>query len=241
VRVVGYARVSSDDQARSGLGMEAQEAKLREECERRGLELLELSRDDGLTGTTLERPGLKRALERIALGEADGLVAPKLDRLSRSVIDFMLLVEWFEAAAARLIVLDHELDTGTANGRLMTTLLIAFAQFERDVISERTTAALGAKRARGEAISGPSVVDDCELTARIRAMAATGMSMQAIADQLNREGVATPRGGREWRPSSIQTVLGWRRRKARRKPAELPDLTAPEVQRALAERRRRSR
>jgi DNA invertase Pin-like site-specific DNA recombinase len=84
LRIIGYSRVSTDEQAVSGLGLHDQEQVLRGEAERRGWEM-EIVRDAGASGSTLERPGLRRATEILARREADGLMVAKLDRLSRSV------------------------------------------------------------------------------------------------------------------------------------------------------------
>lgn len=99
--VLGYARVSTAEQAGDGYGLDAQEAAIREECERRGWALLEVVREEGASAKSLDRPALRHALERIAAGEASGLIAAKLDRLSRSVVDFGVLLEWFEEAVRR--------------------------------------------------------------------------------------------------------------------------------------------
>jgi DNA invertase Pin-like site-specific DNA recombinase len=163
------------------------------------------------------------ALERIAAGEASGLIASRLDRLSRSVVDFGLLVEWFTEADANLIALDLGIDTSTSGGRLVANVFASVAEWERDVIADRTREGLAAARAGGKQISRPAVADDPELRGRIAQMRRRGMTLQAIADRLNAAGVPTIRDGAEWRPSSVQTAAGYQRRKLRRKPVDLPD------------------
>jgi DNA invertase Pin-like site-specific DNA recombinase len=91
-RVVGYVRVSTDDQGANGAGLEAQRQAVRSECERRGWELLRFE-EDVLSGKTLRRPGLEAALAACRSGEAAGIVVAKLDRLSRSIVDFARLLE----------------------------------------------------------------------------------------------------------------------------------------------------
>src|ERR1035438_3196167 len=122
LQLIGYARVSTDEQALYGYGLDAQEAKLREHARRAGAEMVVI-RDEGISGKALERPGLMRALTRIAAGDADGLVVAKLDRLTRSVIDFAMLLEWFTVADALLVALDFDLDTSTPSGRLVATIM----------------------------------------------------------------------------------------------------------------------
>jgi DNA invertase Pin-like site-specific DNA recombinase len=222
--VLGYVRVSTSEQAGNGYGLAAQEAAIRSESEGRGWTLLEVVRDEGASAKNLDRPGLRAALERIAAGEAGGLLASKLDRLSRSVVDFGVLLEWFTDAGATLVALDLGLDTSTPGGRLVANVFASVAEWERDVIGARTREGLAAARAQGKAISRPAIADNPKLRARITGMRARGLTLQAIADKLNREGVPTLRGGAEWRPSSVQGAAGYQRRKPRRQPVELPAL-----------------
>lgn len=223
-RLIGYLRVSTAEQAVSGLGLEAQEAQLRAEFAHQGWELVELIRDEGESGGSMKRPGLRRALEAIAAGHADGLVVAKLDRLTRSVVDFAVMVDWFLAAEASLVALDFKLDTETPSGRLVANVIMAVADWERATIAARTTASLQAKRARGESIGRPAVVDRPDLAARIVSLRADGLSLQAICDQLNADGVPTPRGAPMWRRSSVQSAAGYTRPRPRRLPPQLPPL-----------------
>ena len=89
---IGYVRVSTDGQVESGAGLQAQRATILTECERRGLPLLEIVEDAGLSAKTLDRPALAGAVARLEAGEAAVLVVAKLDRLARSVADFANLV-----------------------------------------------------------------------------------------------------------------------------------------------------
>lgn len=223
-RLIAYARVSTAEQAMSGLGLEAQEAQLRAEFAHQGWDLVELIRDEGESGGTMKRPGLRRALEAIATGHADGLVVAKLDRLTRSVVDFGVFLSWIDAAQASLVALDFKLDTGSPGGRLVSSVLMAVAEWERDTIAARTKASLHAKRARGESIGRPAVIDRPELAARIVGLRAEGLTLQAICDQLNADQVPTPRGAAKWARSSVQSAAGYTRPRPRRLPPELPPL-----------------
>jgi len=220
--VLGYVRVSTEEQARGGYGLAAQEAAIRAECDRRGWSM-ELIADEGASAASLERAGLRSALERIAAGRAEGLVVAKLDRLSRSVQDFAGLLKWFDRAGARLVALDLGIDTSEPGGRLVAHVFAAVAEWERETIGQRTRDGLTARRAQGFAISRPAVADTPDLRERIAAMRADGMTLQAICDVLNAEGVPTPRGGVLWRPSSLQGATGYRRR-PRESSTELPPL-----------------
>src|SRR5436190_1193388 len=166
-KVFGYARCSTSEQAANGHGLDAQEAAIRAECERRGWTLLEVIRDEGQSGKSLARPGMREALDRIARGEASGLIASKLDRLSRSVVDFGLLLEWFVEAGATLIALDLGIDTSTPGGRLVANVFASVAEWERDTAAARTRDGLAAARAKGMPISRPAIADHPKLRNRI--------------------------------------------------------------------------
>jgi DNA invertase Pin-like site-specific DNA recombinase len=221
-KLIGYIRVSTEEQAASGYGLKAQESAIRETVDRRGAELVELVRDEGKSGRSLERPGLLAALQRIADGEAEGLVVAKLDRASRSVVDFGLLLDWFDRAGAVFIALDLNVDTSTPGGRLVANVLASVAEWERATIAQRTTAGLAAARAEGRAIGPPAVRDNPELVERIHAMRDQKLSLREICAVLNEEGVPTLRGGTTWRASSLQTILGYKRRRRHRGPVALP-------------------
>lgn len=223
LRMVLYTRVSTEEQATSGLGLEAQEHMLDRAVEYEGWTVVETIRDEGESAKTLDRPGLQRALRMLANGEADGLVVAKLDRLSRSILDFASLLDWLDQLKVRLVALDMRLDTSTSMGRLASSLIVLIAEWERGTTAERTRAALAALRAQGKPIGRPAVADIPELADRIHEMHhEQHMTLQSIADQLNREGVPTIRGAPRWAKSSIQAAAGYRRPKPRRKPADLP-------------------
>ena len=223
-RMVLYIRVSTEEQARSGLGLDAQQADLRRAGEYQGWTIVEQIADEGASGKDLERPGLKRALQLIVDGDADGLAVAKLDRLSRSVIDAGTLAEWFDDVDARLVALDLNIDTSTPSGRMVLHVLASVGQWEREVIAQRTRDGLAQLRLQGKPTGRPAVADLPELTDRIRVMRATGLTLQAIADRLNNEHVPTLRGGTQWRVSSVQAAAGYRRRRPRHKPPALPVL-----------------
>jgi DNA invertase Pin-like site-specific DNA recombinase len=228
LRMIGYVRVSTAEQATSGLGLADQEKRIRDECGHRGWRMIRVERDEGASGKDLDRPGLRRALEAIAARRADGLIVAKLDRLSRSVIDFGELFLWFrEEANATLVALDLGVDTSTAAGELVANVLMAVAAWERGVIAERTRAALAELRAQGRPVGRAALADHPDLQARIHAMRhdPPGMTLQQIADALNAAAIPTLRGGSTWRPSSVQTALGYKRPPKRRRRVDLPEPT----------------
>jgi DNA invertase Pin-like site-specific DNA recombinase len=223
LRMIGYCRVSTDEQAMSGLGLADQEKRIREMAKPHGWKLVQLIRDEGLSAGTLERAGLYRALGQLAAGRADGLVVAKLDRLTRSTVDFGLLLEWFKTTGKTLVLLDLGVDTSTAGGELVANVICSVAQWERGVISERTTAALAQLRAQGKPTGRPAVVDDHALVARIKVMKhEEELTLRQICDRLNAENVPTLRGAKQWAPSAIQSALGYKRPRKPRRIAELP-------------------
>jgi DNA invertase Pin-like site-specific DNA recombinase len=220
LRMLGYLRVSSQGQARSGLGEAAQRANIEGAAEREGWDIVWLV--DHQSGKDTSRPAFKQALQLIADHEVEGLCAAKLDRIARSVQDFSQLASWFVAGGKILAVCDPWIDTASTNGRLVANVLASVAEWEREVIAGRTSDSLQALRASGKPICRASVVDDVELVARIQALREDELSYQAIADELNRLGVPTLRGGSEWRVSSIQSALGYRRPPRQHRAPNLP-------------------
>jgi DNA invertase Pin-like site-specific DNA recombinase len=162
------------------------------------------------------------ALQRISSGEAVGLVAARLDRVARSAIDLADILAWFTRHGVMLVALDLGIDTSSPSGRLVASVIGAVAEWERDTIAARTRDGLAVVRAEGRPTGRPAVTDRPDLTARIKTLRASGMTLQAIADVLNDERVPTLRGASAWRPSSVQTAAGYRRPPAPRHPVGLP-------------------
>jgi DNA invertase Pin-like site-specific DNA recombinase len=209
-RIIGYVTVSADSSISNDDGSSA---AIKAMCDRSGWELLEIVCDREV-GPTLERPALGYALDRIAHRQADGLLVSDLQRMSRSIGDLGTLMAWFRRAQATLVALDLGIDTSTPKGRHVASTLIALSNHAHQRIAHRSRN--GVTEVNGDRRTGrPAVRHDPELLERIAAMRATSMTLQAIADQLNAEGVPTLRGGMKWRPSSIQAALGYRRPGAR--------------------------
>lgn len=201
--LIGYVRVSTEEQADSRLGIEAQEAALVAEAERRGWELTIL-RDEGLSGSQVN-PGLRNALEQLSAGLADGLVVTKLDRLARSVVHAADIMERARTQRWSLIMLDVQVDTTTASGEAMANMLATFAQFERRLIGERTKAALAAKKAQGVTLGRPRLVKTVVMR-RIVAMRDEGKSYASIASALESAGELSPAGRPTWQASTVRRI-----------------------------------
>lgn len=206
MNVIGYLRVSTSEQADSGLGLEAQRFVIEQQALHKEWTITQWAIDDGYTAANLSRPAVLQALAQLRSHEADALVVSKLDRLSRSLLDFAGLTERARAEGWAIIALDLGVDMTTPAGEMLANVLASFAQYERRLISQRTKDALQALRARGVRLGRPVAV-----SARTRALIGqwrgAGCTYQAIADALNREGVPTAHGGRAWYPSTVRATL----------------------------------
>jgi DNA invertase Pin-like site-specific DNA recombinase len=202
-RVIGYTRSSTEEQT---LTHDAQEAIIRRVAAQRDWVIVDIVHDVGVSGAAKVMPGREEAIARIEAGEADALVVTKLDRLSRSIVDFGAVAERARDLKWALVVLDPEVDMTTSSGELMANVLISFAQFERRLISERTKAGMQAAKAKGSKAGKPTTVTP-KLRARIKALHEAGMGYNAIAKKLNAEGVPTPMGATMWRHPTVSKIV----------------------------------
>jgi site-specific DNA recombinase len=215
---LGYCRVSTDDQAQHGVSIDAQESKIVAYCTAMEFPEPENIRDAGASAKSLQRPGMTALLERIRRGEVERIIVTKLDRLTRSVRDLADLVDLCAKHDVALVSIGETIDTGTAAGRMVVNMLGTVAQWEREVIAERTSSALAHKRQNGEAygptpygfsregnrfVSHPS---EQKILCSIRDMRARGISFNRIAASLNADGLRTRCGG-SWYATSIHSIL----------------------------------
>lgn len=210
VRAIGYRRVSTAEQAGSGLGLEAQEAALVLAAARLGLPLAETFTDAGVSGglTLEQRPGLLSALS--ALGKGDVLLVAKRDRLGRDVLNVAMFERLAERKGARIVSAAGEgTDTNDPTSRLMRQIVDAFAEYERAIIRARTRAALAVKKARGERVGGIpygyQLADDRRTLEPhqeeqralevLRLLRVEGCTFREAAEELNRRGFRSRTGG----------------------------------------------
>lgn len=220
--VMGYASCICDGAA-AALELKQQAEVIARECKRRGFTLIEVVGERSpATGKGLDRPGLTYALERISDGAANGLVVVELSRITSSVGELGDIIDRLMRLNVRFVSSADAFDTGDDGGHLAAALLIGVSRWERNRLSERTRNGLQAARMSGRAAGRPAVADDPDLSKRIAHMRAQGMTLQAIADRLNEEGVPTVRGGAKWRHSSVQAAAGYKRH-------QRPPLSALEV------------
>jgi DNA invertase Pin-like site-specific DNA recombinase len=202
MQVVGYGRVSTEDQAQEGVSLSAQEAKIEAYCLIKDWPLAEVIQDAGESAKSLRRPGLQRLLSLVQDRQMEAVIVSKLDRLTRSVSDLDKLVRLFDKAGVALVSLQESLDATTATGRLMMNLLASVSQWEREVIGERTSDALQHLKAQGKRYCH-TVYNNSEVIALMHQLRMAGHSYEAIALQLNQVGIPTAMG-RPW-----QAVVVW--------------------------------
>jgi DNA invertase Pin-like site-specific DNA recombinase len=204
MRARGYARCSTEEQGRSGLGLEAQQAAIAAACEQRGWTLTGIEVDVISSGKH-NRPGFMRALAALDDGSADVVVSSRLDRMSRSVPEFSDLLARYPG---KLVPLDIGIDPGTIAGEFTATVVAAAAQMERRLVSARTRDALQAARERGIRLGRPREMSAAAVS-RVRDLAALGLSSAEIARRLNREAVPTPTGRGRWHPPGVRRALSY--------------------------------
>jgi DNA invertase Pin-like site-specific DNA recombinase len=204
--LVGYVRCSTTEQQQSGLGLDAQRAAIELAAMQRGRELVAIYQDAESGASMTNRVGLADVLAEVSAGRAGGLIVSKLDRLSRSLLDFANVMERSRREGWALIALDLGVDTSSPQGQLLANVLAAFAEYERQIIRARTRDALAIKRDQGATLGRPRSIPD-ETIALIEQLRADGMTWRAVAARLNAEGVPTARGGRRWTAQGLHKAF----------------------------------
>jgi DNA invertase Pin-like site-specific DNA recombinase len=204
-QVVGYIRVSTDEQGQSGLGLAAQRTAIDKEVLHRGWTLVEMCTDVASGKSRARRPELERAIGMVNSGQAGTLMVAKLDRLSRSILDFAAIMDEALRGGWNVVALDLGVDLSTPAGEAMANVMATFAQFERRLIGERTVAALRAKREEGVRLGRPLTISE-EIAQLIRDARESGQSYLQIAQALNTDAVPTGQGGAKWYPSTVRAI-----------------------------------
>jgi DNA invertase Pin-like site-specific DNA recombinase len=207
LRALAYVRVSTQEQSSSGAGLEAQRQAITAEADRRGWNLVAMFEDAGLSGKNLNRPGLEQALAAVKSGQANAIVVAKLDRLSRSLVDFASLLADAKHHGYNIVALDLGVDLSTPAGEFLASVMASAAQWERRIISQRTRDALAVKRAQGVRLGRPREMST-DAIRRIHELRESGLTVAAIARQLDAEQMPTPRGGK-WESHGVNRALRW--------------------------------
>ncbi|MHC4063638.1 MAG: recombinase family protein [Planctomycetota bacterium] len=223
---IGYVRVSTAEQADSGLGVAAQEERIRAYCQMKGLALQRMFADLGVSGgkRLRSRPNGAAMLAALKAGRTLAVVVLKLDRAFRNAVDCLATIEKWDCDGIALHIVDlggNSIDSTTAAGKFMLTVLAGAAEMERNLIRERTKAALAIKRTRGERLSrylpygydlAPDGIALAEnqagqaIAGQIASMRASGRSLSRIARELNQSGVQAKHGG-AWSHKVVGSVI----------------------------------
>lgn len=216
-----YIRVSTESQATDGVSLDAQRAKIEAWCLANDCPLGTVFVDAGLSGKRADnRPQLQLALDEVCRTRGV-LVVYSLSRLARSTKDTIVISERLDKAGADLVSLSEKLDTTSAAGKMVFRMMAVLAEFERDQVSERTTAAMAHKKANGErvgkipfgfdlAADGVALVpNETEQRAicLIQSLSAKGYSLRAIATALDEQGIPTKDRKQGWKHTTVKSIL----------------------------------
>lgn len=196
MKIIAYLRVSTEEQARDGVGLDAQLAKAESwrALNAPGAQLV-VFRDAGISGMVEDRPGLAKAMA--VLQKGDVLLVYSLSRLSRSTRHTLDLSIELERVGVDLVSVSERIDTTTAAGKMVFRMLAVLAEFERDVTAERTSAALATLRAQGKRYCRYPRVADATV-AVVKELRAEGKSYRVIARELVARGIHPENGGTTW-------------------------------------------
>jgi DNA invertase Pin-like site-specific DNA recombinase len=214
---IGYIRVSTPGQVDEGISLEAQQAKVEAWCVANDVDLSAVFMDAGISGKRQDnRPELQRALQ--AVTDSGGvLVVYSLSRLARSTRDTLDIGERLEKAGADLVSLSEKIDTTSAAGKMIFRMLAVLAEFERDLISERTITALAHKRQLGKRTGTvpygydlhhdqESLVpnpDEQRIIDWMVELRSEGLSLRKIAARLTTKNIPTKSGNAEWTHTAV--------------------------------------
>lgn len=223
MKAVGYIRVSTEEQAREGVSLEAQEDKIKKYADLHNLELIGVISDEGKSGKDLNREGVQKVISLCKDRSVDHLVVYKMDRLTRRTLDLLTLVEEvFKPSNVQFHSITEKIDTSTAQGKFFLTITGAMAQMERDLISERTREALQYKISKGELVGSPPLgfeaiekelrktQDELVVVQEIfkmkRGRGKNKLSLRQISNRLNEQMIPTKRGGK-WYAGTVRYIL----------------------------------
>lgn len=222
MRIVGYTRVSTQEQVTEGMSLDAQDSRIRAWADALGHDVVKVIADEGVSGTKLlgDRPGGAEIVSLIEARrpEAEAVVVVRTDRLGRDAAEQIALLKRFRLGKVGLVAIAQQIDLATPHGRAMAQIGAVFNELERALIAERTTEALGELKRQGRAwnhapfgwraVEGCLEADEAEQETLKRALALRleGRGYATIARMLTEEGRPTKRGG-PWAAMSVRSVL----------------------------------
>jgi site-specific DNA recombinase len=218
-QAIGYIRVSTERQTQEGVSLEAQQAKIEQWCAINGYELVNVFKDAGISGKRMDtRKGLQDALASIKKGNA--FVFYSMSRVARSTKDMIEIGELIQKKKGDMVSLNGEpINTTTASGKMIFELFAVLAQFERNLVGERTATALRNKKSNGlkytnqtpygfKEVDGrlEQVEQEAKVVAEIQKARGNGQTLQSIANNLNARGIPT-KTAKQWQPATIHLLL----------------------------------
>jgi site-specific DNA recombinase len=219
VKAAGYIRVSQERSARNGYGLQAQESAIRKHVSYKDWEIVDIYREEGVSGYKRERPELNRLLEDARTGKFDVVVFPSIDRVGRSVKDVIEIDNFLQKQKIDTVFLREGIDTSTPTGALYRNIMSSVAEFEGKLIYERLSKGKREKASNGGYVGGwlpygykldegniVVIKEEAEVIERIFSLRSKGMTLQNICDRLNADGVKTQRNG-SWCISTIRGIL----------------------------------
>jgi DNA invertase Pin-like site-specific DNA recombinase len=227
MKAIGYIRCSTHEQADSGLGLDAQAQCIRAYCGMKGLDLIEIVTDAGVSGgkPLAKREGGQRLFAAMKAKQAEAVVMLKLDRMFRNAGDCLTVTDKWERSGVSLHIVDlggNAIDTTSAAGRFMLVVLAGAAEMERNLTRERTRSAMAVKKSNGQRVGavpfGFDLADDGTtlipnerektIIGDMRSMRASGMTLRRIALALTERGVPTKTGkASRWTHSAVARIL----------------------------------
>ncbi|WP_460691965.1 recombinase family protein [Neomicrococcus lactis] len=202
-----YARVSTEEQASNGASLEAQVMVLSHLAQIRGWNVVIMSEQaSGKSMSRTARPILNEALDMLSVGEADYLLAVRIDRISRSVEDFAGLMGRSRRESWAMVLSEMDLDTTTSQGEFMANVQVSVAQYERRLIGDRTREGLAQRKREGVKLGRRTELTTA-VVQRIKTERRAGATLTAIAHGLTEDGIPTAQGGVRWYPATVKKIL----------------------------------
>jgi site-specific DNA recombinase len=218
MKAIGYARVSTEEQAREGISLDNQIAKIKAYAILNDLDLTEIILDAGKSAKNLKREGIQKIFSMIQSNQVEAVIIYKLDRMFRNTIEALETANMLDKKSVSLHSITEKLDTKSAMGRFFFTLTASLAEMERNIIAERTKDALSNKKANHERVGeipygydltpeGKLVENTLEqkVIEKVIMLRNEGLSYIKIAAHLNKQGYFSKKGGK-WHQESIKRI-----------------------------------
>lgn len=223
MRVIGYTRVSTDEQASGGHSMLQQEEQIRQYCKAYGFELVEIIGDCGVSASIdlKKRPAGSQLITALNEGQAEAVVIRDLDRLFRLTMDGLNTFAWFDRRGICVHSINERLDTDTPEGKLALTIRLATCEFERNKTAQRTRNTMQALKQSGQ-VYGHVPYGLVNVDGRLFKLPerwadrqyiidmhndGDGLSLRKICKQLEGEKIPAPNGGRRWAVSTLSGII----------------------------------